>query len=248
MIAAVAARVTGQPCKLRLDRDDDMAITGKRHDFRIDWSVGFDKSGMIRAVDIDLNARCGCSADLSQGVVDRAMFHSDNAYFLPAFRINSRRVKTNTVSNTAFRGFGGPQGMMGIERVIDAVAWRLNRDPLDIRKINLYGPGRKKEKKKKKEIKKKERKKERKKKKKERQKKERKRKKERKKERKKKKKLAATLQRNARARKTRTKKKKKKRAAAKEERRKREEENARESALAKKKKAEEDEEETGKTR
>jgi xanthine dehydrogenase large subunit len=142
VIAAVASRVTGRPCKLRLDRDADMSLTGKRHDFRVDWSVGFDESGLIRAVDVDLNARCGCSADLSQGVVDRAMFHSDNAYFLPVFRINSRRVKTNTVSNTAFRGFGGPQGMMAIERMIDAVAWRLNRDPLDIRKINLYGPGR----------------------------------------------------------------------------------------------------------
>src|SRR5581483_6630886 len=98
--------------------------------------------GRIRALDLDLDARCGCSADCSIGVVDRAMFHSDNAYFLPESRIYTRRVKTNTVSNTAFRGFGGPQGMMAIERVIDTIAWRLGLDPLDVRKANLYGTGR----------------------------------------------------------------------------------------------------------
>jgi xanthine dehydrogenase large subunit len=142
VIAAVAARKTGRPCKLRLDRDDDMLMTGKRHDFKTDYAVGYDSGGRIRAVDIDISARCGCSADLSIGVIDRAMFHSDNAYFLPEFRIYSRRVKTNTVSNTAFRGFGGPQGMLAIERVIDVIAWKLRVDPLDVRKINLYGAGR----------------------------------------------------------------------------------------------------------
>jgi xanthine dehydrogenase large subunit len=142
VIAALAARLTARPCKLRLDRDDDMVMTGKRHDFAVGYAVGFDEDGRIRAVDLDLDARCGCSADLSLGVVDRAMFHADNAYFLPQFRIHTRRVKTNTVSNTAFRGFGGPQGMMAIERVIDAIAWNLGRDPLDVRKANLYGPGR----------------------------------------------------------------------------------------------------------
>jgi xanthine dehydrogenase large subunit len=142
VIAALAARVTGRPCKLRLDRDADMAMTGKRHDFAVGYAVGFDADGRIRAVDLELDARCGCSADLSIGVVDRAMFHADNAYFLPEFRIHSRRVKTNTVSNTAFRGFGGPQGMLAIERVIDAIAWQLGLDPLDVRKANLYGPGR----------------------------------------------------------------------------------------------------------
>jgi xanthine dehydrogenase large subunit len=142
VIAALAARATGQACKLRLDRDADMAMTGKRHDFLIDYAVGFDGDGRIRGVDIDLDARCGCSADVSLGVVDRAMFHADNTYFLGDSRINSRRVKTNTVSNTAFRGFGGPQGMMAIERVIDEIAWKLGRDPLDIRKANLYGAGR----------------------------------------------------------------------------------------------------------
>ena len=142
VIAALAARATGQPCKLRLDRDADMAMTGKRHDFAVQYSVGYDKDGRIHGADLDLDARCGCSADLSIGVVDRAMFHADNAYFLPAYRIHTERVKTNTVSNTAFRGFGGPQGMLAIERVIDAIAWNLGLDPLDVRKANLYGPGR----------------------------------------------------------------------------------------------------------
>ena len=142
VIAALAARVTGRPCKLRLDRDADMAMTGKRHDFAVEYAVGYEPDGRIRAVNLDLDARCGCSADVSIGVVDRAMFHSDNAYFLPEFRIHSRRIKTNTVSNTAFRGFGGPQGMLSIERVIDVIAWNLGLDPLDVRKTNLYSPGR----------------------------------------------------------------------------------------------------------
>jgi xanthine dehydrogenase large subunit len=142
VIAALAARATGRPCKLRLDRDADMMMTGKRHDFAVAYTVGYEADGRIRAVDLDMDARCGCSVDLSIGVVDRAMFHADNAYFLPEFRIATRRVKTNTVSNTAFRGFGGPQGMLAIERVIDAIAWKLGLDPLDVRKANLYGPGR----------------------------------------------------------------------------------------------------------
>jgi xanthine dehydrogenase large subunit len=141
-IASLAAHLTKRPCKLRLDRDDDMMLTGKRHDFRVDWQVGFDGDGRIEGVDMMLNARCGYSADLSQGVVDRTMFHADNAYFLPHATIASKRVKTNTVSNTAFRGFGGPQGMLAIERVIDAVAWQLGLDPLDVRKANLYDAGR----------------------------------------------------------------------------------------------------------
>jgi xanthine dehydrogenase large subunit len=142
VIAALAARATGRPCKLRLDRDADMVMTGKRHDFAAAYSVGYEANGRIRAVDLDLDARCGCSVDLSIGVVDRAMFHADNAYFLPEYCIHTERVKTNTVSNTAFRGFGGPQGMMAIERVIDAIAWNLGLDPLDVRKANLYSPGR----------------------------------------------------------------------------------------------------------
>ncbi len=139
VIAALAARMTGKPCKLRLDRDADMVMTGKRHDFAVEYAVGYEADGRIRAVDLDLDARCGCSADVSIGVVDRAMFHADNTYFLGENRIHSRRVKTNTVSNTAFRGFGGPQGMLAIERVIDAIAWSLRLDPLDVRKANLYG-------------------------------------------------------------------------------------------------------------
>jgi xanthine dehydrogenase large subunit len=142
VIAALAARATGRACKLRLDRDADMAMTGKRHDFLAEYAVGYDPDGRIRGVDLDLDARCGCSADVSIGVVDRAMFHADNTYFLSQNRIHSRRVKTNTVSNTAFRGFGGPQGMLAIERVIDTIAWTLGLDPLDVRKANLYGAGR----------------------------------------------------------------------------------------------------------
>jgi xanthine dehydrogenase large subunit len=141
-MAALAAHVTGRSCKIRLDRDADMAMTGKRHDFRADYEVGFDGEGNILGYDVQLAARCGHSVDLSPGVVDRAMFHADNAYFLPAAAVRSKRLKTNTVSNTAFRGFGGPQGMMAIERVVDAIARKLNVDPLDVRMKNLYAPGR----------------------------------------------------------------------------------------------------------
>jgi len=141
-VAALAARLTGRPCKVRLDRDDDMNMTGKRHDFRADYTVGFDDGGRITAFDAMLASRCGYSADLSGAINDRAMFHADNGYYLPAAHILSKRMKTHTVSNTAFRGFGGPQGMMAIERAIDAIAWSLDLDPLDVRKRNLYGPGR----------------------------------------------------------------------------------------------------------
>lgn len=140
-MAALAARVTMRPCKLRLDRDDDFLLTGKRHDFRADWSAGFDKWGRIEAYDVTLHARCGCSVDLSPGVVDRAMFHAANAYHIPTARIASTRLRTHTVSNTAFRGFGGPQGMLAIERTMDAIAQATGRDPLDVRKANLYRPG-----------------------------------------------------------------------------------------------------------
>jgi len=139
--ASLAARVTGRPCKIRLDRDDDFILTGKRHDFRCDWRVGFDDEGRIQGYGVDLLARCGYSADLSAGVVDRAMFHADNAYWMPAVHIASKRLKTNTVSNTAFRGFGGPQGMLAIEHVMDQIAWATGRDPLDVRYANFYRPG-----------------------------------------------------------------------------------------------------------
>ncbi len=140
-LAALGAHVTGRPCKLRLDRDDDMALTGKRHPFRDDWRIGFDTEGRVLAYDVELNANCGCSADLSPGVVDRAMFHASNGYWLPVARVASRRLKTNIVSMTAFRGFGGPQGMIGIERAMEAVARETGRDPLDVRLANLYRPG-----------------------------------------------------------------------------------------------------------
>jgi xanthine dehydrogenase large subunit len=137
-LAALAARLTGRPAKCRLDRDEDMIMTGKRHDFRVDYKAGFDAKGRILGVDVDLLARCGCSADLSNAICDRAMFHADNAYFYPAARIATRRLRTNTVSNTAFRGFGGPQGMLFAERLMEVIAVRTGQDPLDVRKINLY--------------------------------------------------------------------------------------------------------------
>jgi len=138
-IAAIAADKTGKPCKLRLDRDDDMIMTGKRHDFVIDYDVGFDDTGRILGIDFEFASRCGMSADLSGPVNDRAMFHCDNAYFLENVRILSHRCKTNTVSNTAFRGFGGPQGMFAIEYAIDDIARALGKDPLEIRRRNFYG-------------------------------------------------------------------------------------------------------------
>ena len=141
-LAALAASVTGSAAKLRLDRDDDMTMTGKRHDVRVDYSYGCDDTGRLLAVDAAFSARCGCSADLSMAVCDRTMFHADNAYYYPSARILSRRVRTDTVSNTAFRGFGGPQGMMFAERMMDDIACRLGLDPLDVRKRNLYGRGR----------------------------------------------------------------------------------------------------------
>ncbi len=139
VIAALLADRTGRPVKIRLDRDDDMSSTGKRHDFLIRYEVGFDEAGVIQGIDFFQAARCGMSADLSGPIADRAMFHSDNAYYLPNVTISSHRCKTHTVSNTAFRGFGGPQGMMGIERVMDAIAAKLDLDPLQVRKANLYG-------------------------------------------------------------------------------------------------------------
>jgi xanthine dehydrogenase large subunit len=125
--------------KHRLDRDDDMILTGKRHPFRIDYDVGFDKTGRIQGIVFIQAANCGYSADLSGAIADRAMFSADNGYFLPDVRIVSYRCKTNTVSHTAFRGFGGPQGMMGIEHVVDEIARHLRLDPLSVRKRNLYG-------------------------------------------------------------------------------------------------------------
>ena len=138
-MAALAARVTGRPAKLRLDRDDDFAMTGKRHDFEVDYRAAVDADGRITAVDVGFASRCGYSHDLSSSINDRTMFHADNTYFYPQVHIRSRRLKTHTVSNTAFRGFGGPQGMVFAERLMDHIAWATGRDPLDVRYANLYG-------------------------------------------------------------------------------------------------------------
>ncbi len=139
---AVVAAMTGRPCKMRYDRDDDMIITGKRHDFRIRYKVAFQDDGRIDAVDFLQLCRCGWSMDLSLPVADRAMLHADNAYAIPNLRVESHRLKTNTQSNTAFRGFGGPQGMVGIERVLDHVAHEVGLDPVEVRCVNYYAaPG-----------------------------------------------------------------------------------------------------------
>ncbi|WP_417249551.1 xanthine dehydrogenase molybdopterin binding subunit [Celeribacter sp.] len=135
--AVVAAR-TGQPVKMRYDRDDDMTITGKRHDFRVAYRCGFDDKGRILGIDFTQMTRCGWAQDLSLPVADRAMLHADNAYHLEHVRIESHRLRTNTQSATAFRGFGGPQGVIGIERVIDHIAHTLDADPAEIRRTNYY--------------------------------------------------------------------------------------------------------------
>jgi len=141
-VAALLAHATRRPIKYRLSRADDMVQTGKRHDFYNTFDIGFDDDGLIRGADIMVAGRCGYSPDLSDAIVDRAMFHADNAYFLDQARVTGHRCKTHTVSNTAFRGFGGPQGMMVIEQAMDDIARHLGKDPLDIRKLNLYRPGR----------------------------------------------------------------------------------------------------------
>ncbi len=137
---AIAARATGKACKMRYDRDDDMIITGKRHAFRISYRAGFDDNGHIQGVSFLHHAICGWAQDLSLPVADRAMLHSDNAYLLPNARIESHRLKTNTQSATAYRGFGGPQGMVGIERVMDHAAYELGIDPVELRRRNYYEP------------------------------------------------------------------------------------------------------------
>ncbi|WP_407494807.1 xanthine dehydrogenase molybdopterin binding subunit [Pseudooceanicola sp. MF1-13] len=135
---AVMARATGKPCKMRYDRDDDMVITGKRHDLRIEYRAGFDDTGRLTGVEFRHLFRCGWAQDLSLPVADRAMLHADNAYLLENVRIESHRLKTNTCSATAFRGFGGPQGLVGIERVMDHIAHDLGMDPLAVRQANYY--------------------------------------------------------------------------------------------------------------
>ena len=137
---AVAARMTGRPCKMRYDRDDDMIITGKRHDAVIDYVLGHDATGRILAAEVTQHIRCGWAMDLSLAVADRAMLHADNACLIPAMRITSHRWRTNTQSATAFRGFGGPQGVLGMERALDHLSHALGMDPVAVRRVNYYAP------------------------------------------------------------------------------------------------------------
>ena len=138
IIAALAAQKTARPVKLIYDRDEDMMVTGKRHDFKISYQIGFDDEGQLLALDVMQAARCGMSFDLSAAIAGRAMMHAENCYFIKDVRIKSKMCRTNTPSNTAFRGFGGPQGMVAMERIIDEVAHYLKRDPMVIRARNFY--------------------------------------------------------------------------------------------------------------
>ena len=138
IVAALAANLTGRPAKIIYDREDDFILTGKRHDFQISYKVGFGDDGSIESLIVDQAMRCGMSWDLSEAIAARAMCHAENSYFIQNMRITSHRLKTNTQSNTAFRGFGGPQGIVGMERVIDHVAHHLNVDPLLVRERNFY--------------------------------------------------------------------------------------------------------------
>ncbi len=137
-LASLAAHKLGRPVKLRLPRATDMTVTGKRHPFNNQYQVGFTSNGHIEAVQIDIHGDCGCSPDLSDAIVDRAMFHSDNAYYYRAAKISGERWRTDKVSNTAFRGFGGPQGVITAEAMLDDIARACQQDPLDTRLINLY--------------------------------------------------------------------------------------------------------------
>lgn len=136
---ALLCRATGRPVRIKLFRDDDQKITGKRHPFLIKYKAGFDNDGRILAMDVELNSDAGSSTDLSRAILERAMLHAENAYFIPHIRIVGQAWKTNLPSNTAFRGFGGPQGMAGIETVIDRIARELGLDSADVRFKNFYG-------------------------------------------------------------------------------------------------------------
>ena len=143
-VAAIAAKRLGRPVKLRVDRDDDFMITGRRHCFHYEYEVGFDDAGRILGAELTMVSRAGHSADLSGPVMTRAICHFDNAYHLSDVAIHGYSGKTNTQSNTAFRGFGGPQGAIAIENIVDSIARTLGRDALDVRRLNFYGsaPGR----------------------------------------------------------------------------------------------------------
>jgi xanthine dehydrogenase large subunit len=136
---ALLCQATGRPVKIRLFRDDDQIMTGKRHPYLIRYKAGFDDSGKISAVLFEQNADGGCATDLSMAILERAMLHADSSYFIPHMQVTGRAYKTNLPSNTAFRGFGGPQGMAAMETVIDRIARFLKKDPADIRALNFYG-------------------------------------------------------------------------------------------------------------
>jgi xanthine dehydrogenase large subunit len=139
-LAALGAWHTGRPCKVWLDRAEDMRITGKRHPFRGRWRAGFDGEGRLLALDVEMVADGGATLDLTGPIVDRALFHLDNAYFVPALRFVGKAVRTNLPSNTAFRGFGGPQGVVVVEDVMERIAEALALDPIEVRRRNWYGP------------------------------------------------------------------------------------------------------------
>jgi xanthine dehydrogenase large subunit len=137
-LAALGARATGRPVKVWLNRDEDMAFTGKRHPFWARYDAGFDTEGRLLALKVELFSDAGWSTDLSRAIMDRALFHLDNAYFVPAASFTGRVARTNLPSNTAFRGFGGPQGVFVVEEVLNRVAERLGMDPTVVRERNLY--------------------------------------------------------------------------------------------------------------
>ncbi|MEO3693442.1 xanthine dehydrogenase molybdopterin binding subunit [Roseateles paludis] len=141
-VASIAALRLGHPVKLRVDRDDDFLITGRRHPFHYRWDVGFDAEGRVLGVEVDLISNAGHSADLSAPVMARALCHFDNAYWLPNLSLHGYSARTHTQSNTAFRGFGGPQGALAIEMILDSIARRLGLDPLLVRERNFYAQGR----------------------------------------------------------------------------------------------------------
>ncbi|WP_323169010.1 xanthine dehydrogenase molybdopterin binding subunit [Pantoea agglomerans] len=138
-LCAIVARLTGRAAKMRLSRRDDMRVTGKRHPFFVRYEAGVEEDGRLCGIKIDLAGNCGYSLDLSGSIVDRAMFHADNAYYLGDARVTGYRCRTNTASNTAYRGFGGPQGMVAIEQIMDHIARERGLDPLALRKRNYYG-------------------------------------------------------------------------------------------------------------
>jgi len=139
-VTAIAAHKLGRPVKLRLDRDDDFLVTGRRHCFHYEYEVGFDDAGRILGAELTMVSRAGFSADLSGPVMTRAVCHFDNTYWLPDVAIHGYSGRTNTQSNTAFRGFGGPQGAIAVENILDSIARKLGKDPLDVRRTNFYGP------------------------------------------------------------------------------------------------------------